>query len=266
VNGELAQLAALVAQGNAWLGGDHAAAARITSGSTFQYVRSFGFRHRAGRLVKRTVVETTAEAWLEGLRRRGAAALWLDPRMSGSGPMPTRMAAAFANGARASIVALGPATERWWASWTVVGRPTPEDQRIWAVDYDGEPDPMAVPEPRDVPRHLNELRERVRAAADLAGRAGWPMWVDWLEAALAAAASDAPVARFHDDVLPPGAGVERRRLFALVSGAWVFGGMGSWNDMGTVPELNDEYERVSQDLFEAITEGVAAAVNPSGQP
>jgi hypothetical protein len=45
--------------------------------------------------------------------------------------------------------------------------------------------------------------------------------------------------------------------------AWVFGGMGSWNDMGFEGADQKEYDHVSEQLFAALNETIQAAVDAS---
>jgi hypothetical protein len=45
--------------------------------------------------------------------------------------------------------------------------------------------------------------------------------------------------------------------------AWVFGGMGSWNDMGFPGETQKEYEQVSDKLFDLLNESMEAAATSS---
>jgi hypothetical protein len=40
--------------------------------------------------------------------------------------------------------------------------------------------------------------------------------------------------------------------------AWVFGGMGSWNDLGFAGAEQKEYERVSKHLYAALTDAICA--------
>jgi hypothetical protein len=41
--------------------------------------------------------------------------------------------------------------------------------------------------------------------------------------------------------------------------AWVFGGMGSWNDLGSEGDDQKLYERLSDRLFRAVNEAIEAA-------
>jgi hypothetical protein len=45
--------------------------------------------------------------------------------------------------------------------------------------------------------------------------------------------------------------------------AWVFGGMGSWNDLWFEGEDQGIYERVSERLFEAVNAGIEQAATSS---
>ena len=53
------------------------------------------------------------------------------------------------------------------------------------------------------------------------------------------------------------------RLLDACQSAWVFGGMGSWNDMAFDGEVQVEYDRTSEQLFLALNEVILAAANAS---
>jgi hypothetical protein len=55
---------------------------------------------------------------------------------------------------------------------------------------------------------------------------------------------------------------EARQLLSACERAWVFGGMGSWNDLGfREGDLQRRYDQVTPSLYEAVVGGIAAAVN-----
>jgi hypothetical protein len=67
---------------------------------------------------------------------------------------------------------------------------------------------------------------------------------------------------YHVDLAPDGLlCVEARTLLDACQSAWVFGLMGSWNDIGFDGDDHQEYERVSDQLFSAIHEAIVAGVN-----
>ena len=51
------------------------------------------------------------------------------------------------------------------------------------------------------------------------------------------------------------------RLLAAGQAAWVFGGAGSWNDMGFSGEAGVQYDRLTEDLYEIINTATATAAN-----
>lgn len=56
------------------------------------------------------------------------------------------------------------------------------------------------------------------------------------------------------------------RILNAVKKAWVFGGMGSWNDLGFLSGMiQQEYTRVSDNLFRVVTEAIAVAASSSMQ-
>ena len=72
-----------------------------------------------------------------------------------------------------------------------------------------------------------------------------------------------PTAPYHPDILPPaGYTLAAQQLLAAAVGGFVFGGMGSWND--SAPESADarpQYERLSEELYAAVTGGLVVAIN-----
>jgi hypothetical protein len=64
--------------------------------------------------------------------------------------------------------------------------------------------------------------------------------------------------------LLPSAGYEviARRALAMATRSWVFGGMGSWNDVGFYDaDTQAEYRRVSEHLFQAVVDTIRDATN-----
>jgi hypothetical protein len=50
-----------------------------------------------------------------------------------------------------------------------------------------------------------------------------------------------------------------RRLLAIATNSWVFGGIGSWNDLGFVED--QRYQSVSEPLYGAMMNAFLASVN-----
>jgi hypothetical protein len=54
---------------------------------------------------------------------------------------------------------------------------------------------------------------------------------------------------------------ESRQLIEAAFNSWVFGGMGSWDDLAFSGDDQDEYQFLSQDLYDAICTSFVSAVN-----
>ncbi len=69
---------------------------------------------------------------------------------------------------------------------------------------------------------------------------------------------------YHQDLAPDGCLPPlAMRLLDACQSAWVFGGMGSWNDMAFDGEVQVEYDRTSKQLFLILNEVIQAAANAS---
>lgn len=134
--------------------------------------------------------------------------------------------------------------------------------KIWAHAYFliGETEPQSVPG-ATVAEAADDLRTILREAEVLARRLDAENFAACFADALSAldgkAGPDRDLARYAD--LAP----EALALLAAVSSAWVFGGMGSWNDIGAPEALQGDYERVSEGLFVALCRSISAAANSS---
>jgi hypothetical protein len=55
---------------------------------------------------------------------------------------------------------------------------------------------------------------------------------------------------------------QSRRLLTIAARAWVFGGMGSWNDLSFEDrDAQGRYEKVSEDLYRSVLAALVAATN-----
>ena len=265
VHGELAQLIALAAHGSAWLAGRTGALPPDLEGtnSTFRFVRQIRFELE-GSLVHKPVVATDVASWLEVARHRGVTRLWLAiPDGAGVGD---RRLIAFVGTAAWFLVATEKdrPSEVWRPIWTLAEGDGPE-RSTWAVEYRGRRS-SKVEVPRINPAaSMDRLTVAITEAEAFAAREGLDDWAAVFGAALRLGEAADPIPPFNPDMFPPAAyGRAARHLLAMADRAFVFGGMGSWNDLALAsPSATDAYERISEELYAAVLEAVVAAVNGS---
>ncbi|MDX6439374.1 MAG: hypothetical protein QOF45_1957 [Gaiellaceae bacterium] len=172
----------------------------------------------------------------------------------------------FANaGPGAILVTLRGSAEVWTGSWEVIS-PQPSDDRIWTVSYESMPASLGdvAVGSGSVDDAMDELRAVLGDAADFAvSDPGLRNFAKWLRDAVGLLDDPHPTAPYHPDMLPDvGYSLESRRLLAASTRAWVFGGLGSWNDVYLEDEsIGTEYERISSRLWQAVLGGLESAVN-----
>ena len=271
MNTELADLVALVAHGSAWLAGATGTPPPDPLADTAAIRRSLRFDDGAGGGV------ASARDWLVQLRDRGGRRLWLVVH-EGRAPMgaPPRMMAGFANAGRSAVVVdLGAAAEVWTATWEVGVKPGPGRTAIWDVVYSSTlvgpvGEELSAPEVGPAFERLQAALAAAEAFALSQDETWIAEWAEVFRAALDAGAAD-PSGGHYAGILPErGFSDQARRLVAMAGQAWVFGGMGSWNDVVVSEEPGrTRYGEVSEELFQAVLHGIEAAANafvPPGGP
>jgi hypothetical protein len=183
-------------------------------------------------------------------------------------PAPDRMLVGFVGGGPAWIIeAVGAKSSKLWQGHDRIGDAKDRERKIWLHTYllQGE----------------TAAQEFSRASLKQTEATLTPILAD-IEALAVKIEAERFAAEFRrarralegndDRALAPYAdftrwaefGLEQRRLLQALLSAWVFGGMGSWNDTGPrADELKPDYERLSEALFQALCDGVCALANSS---
>jgi hypothetical protein len=162
--------------------------------------------------------------------------------------------------------------EAWYPRWDVNRDgvdPAETKPKIWEVTYrsSARSGQVAI-EPIDLAGRTHEIESAVGDAIQFAvDNDVLRNFVPWLEAAQALLTSDHPVIEWHPDLVPPvGYSLRARRLLAAACRSWVFGAMGSWNDIGfSDSAVEDRYQSVSNRLYQAVIDAIRDATN-SAQP
>jgi hypothetical protein len=215
---------------------------------------------------KQEIIAADTRTWFAYLRAAGITRLRLvtfrlSQRLLKS--MPEHIGVAFAgNGVWCIRADAGKATQSWRAKWSIKNQRNPQ-QRIWSVEYLGiSPYLAQVKFPR-VDDAAKELYDALNDARAFSEKANLGFWGEYFTEAIELLGHSAPVIPYHPDLLPPGFRVlSSRQLLASACKAWVFGGMGSWNDVYFENRsLKKDYHSVTTRLYRATMNAIGSATN-----
>jgi len=269
--GTLAQLIAMVGYGNQCIANPRSHSNFFQQNSTFQYCNKVFFtaetRKNFFSSTKLTTIAENPLEWYTYLSREGCQALRLyyEGSESGSNNADHQMAGMIGGGGTWVIETIYPKySDLWYGDWKVTREPG-GDNRIWSVEYRKVEYKI---QPRNLQLDLETQRKLLSgtllAITDFAKRIGQENHASVFLKALETLDDLNPEAGFyHPDLLPEQVySLEERQLLFAACRAWVFGGMGSWNDMVLDDEeLDQEYQHLSSALYSAINQAIIAALN-----
>jgi hypothetical protein len=261
MNGPIAQIVALTIHGNAVLTG-RPIPTFFPDNSTCRYCDEVTFAASGSK----STVPTPNEwfAFLRGERTRGLRLIY---KPQNKPMISDRMSAGFVGGGGAwSIEAVaGSASTHWVGDWKVWDQHAPE-QRIWKVAYRNiAAGPMATSPVQDPAPTTQRLLASLRAIRAFSHREKCDPFTGLFDQAIDTLSGPAHQCHgYHRDLSPAGfLNADSVMLLDAAQPAYVFGGMGSWNDLGFHREKQEEYERLSQDLFDALNVSIVEATNAS---
>ena len=266
MQGPIAQALALTCVGNASL------QARDVAGfwpnaQVFRFAKSCDFRvvDDAGD----RLIAPDPSAWFETLRGGcGGLRLHNAPRPAAPGQgsiIEERMLVGFVGGGPAWLIeAVGVKRSRLWQGFDRLGDRDDSNQKIWLNTYllCGETEPQAFSvEPLAVATKV--LGEVLQEIEILARNIQADNFAECFRAARAALSAQTIAAnRFLDDFVGYGGfDLERQRALQAILDAWVFGAMGSWNDIGAPAQYAANSDRLSEQLFRTLNECICALAN-----
>jgi len=174
----------------------------------------------------------------------------------------SHIASAVANAGGWGLLASGAVQTSLWTIRWGVGAPNAPDSRIWDLTATSVPVDHLQPSTSTAEEARSTLRSALQEIEAFAHRSGLDNWSPWFARADALLDDPAPSPPYHADMLPSDASLHRRQLAAAAVQAWVFGGIGSWNDDGPNDAVDQgEYDHVSRRLYDALLKALGAATN-----
>jgi hypothetical protein len=175
--------------------------------------------------------------------------------------MSARMSVAFVGGGPRWVVeAVGKSTAEMWEGFDRLGDRNAPDHKIWLTTYVllGETRPDAMDTIGLAPA-LAKLRDVLPRIEAFAREQGYDNFADCFARALTVLDGASPASEHPDDLVRyAGMTLTQQRVRLAIDNAWVFGGMGSWNDIG---DTGPEYDQLSEELFAALNETICGLAN-----
>jgi len=270
MNGPIAQIIALTCYGNAFLQG-------MDVGQFFPKNSTCVFCDRVTFVTveksflgkpKEKEVAKTPEEWFKYLKTAGAVGVRLSRAPQNDSHISARMSAGFVGGGGTwSMEVLLPKnrSEFWVARWEVWNQKAPE-QRIWRVTYSRVSKGATTKlKPDDLNNTATRLTRALREIHSFSKQQNCGGFTQCFADALDTLDSDGKnLHGYHKDLAPAGHLSDKAlTILDACQKAWVFGGMGSWNDMGFAGEVQKKYERVSDQLFQELNQAISEAANQS---
>jgi len=149
----------------------------------------------------------------------------------------------------------------WRTKWSLVeSLPAPEG--LWKIVYwESDNSPIITDFP-DIDIAYEDLEQSLVEAQEFSVSSKWG-WEKWFRDAIQLLHNPLPVQPFYADLIPNTfENTKVRRLLAGALKAWVFGGLGSWNDMYiTDVSQGAEYQRISRNLYQSVIQALGAITN-----
>jgi hypothetical protein len=258
-----------VAYGNAFLRKGFDISGFTLEHPVFQFENKVDFRgveHRWFGSKKEVVLADHPIQWLRQLKENGVLRLILDYSSDNTQAADQKLAGMVGGGGHWFIHSFDGQGSSVWVGREHVTRENDPERRIWEVNYWLL---KQLPKVDLRPSHLDEKTQQLRAAlgsiCDFSKdhAPGW--WERNFKPAMDVLGDG--MFDFNEEyiarALPLAYYPERlQRVFTAASRAWVFGGMGSWNDIAFQEEtVEQRYDEVSGQLFNAVNCSIVSVVN-----
>jgi hypothetical protein len=272
MQGTIAQIVALTLHGNSLLQQtvpDEQSLSFYTRISAFAFCESVTFVDliSPAQPQKEQPYASDPREWFEHLLQARVHGIALSHApSSGASKAPDRMLAAFVGGGGRWLMATtGPDRTDYWSSRWLVGNRERKDRKIWRVTYARvlSTKPKDPPSPEDLQQLKTEVRQALEEIRDFSRPHNLPGFTNAFASGLARLESPAPLeGLYHQDLAPEGfLSLPANQLLGAAEAAWVFGGMGSWNDLGFQGSEQSRYEVVSENLYQLLNRAIVAAAN-----
>ncbi|WP_448702255.1 hypothetical protein ACFGVR_07965 [Mucilaginibacter sp. AW1-3] len=268
MTGSLAQVIALVSFGNEFLTTGSLPDNFYPDNSVFQYCKSINFfDFKKGFLrTKQIMVAEDPTKWLDFLKSDGCKKLRLSFQEDGTLEQDHKLAAFVGGGGLWLIEAINSDgySTLWANKWEVID-PDAADRKIWGISYIAiQKNQAGSTTQTDLSIVKGEFSDCLHTIADFAYKNNLLSWGAIFDKANDTLSNNNPISEdyYKDFIIDKNYSLLARQLLISAKKAWVFGGMGSWNDMWfESDEENKVYSELSANLYENVNNAIIAAIN-----
>lgn len=270
MNGILSQMITLVTYGNDYLKGGQLPKAFYPSHDTFKFCNNVAFLEikdgDSPAFPQNDVIAPGPMAWFDYLKNKDCESLRLYFRYSGNESFPDYQSAGMVGGGGQWWIEANyrQSCDVWASRWTVTDKDNP-DKKIWQVSYGL----LATTQPpTEMPCDLEIIKkttgDRLSSIIAFTKEQKLDNWQTIFQNALAKLNSQEPAdSKYTRSMIPQQnySLIARQLLFTAVE-MNVFGGMGSWNDLGFDEKaINEQYKKLSYNLYDNVCVNILSSVN-----
>ncbi|MFY0631210.1 MAG: hypothetical protein JXR05_12570 [Flavobacteriaceae bacterium] len=268
MTGELAQIINLITQYNSGI----IESDLYKENSTYQYCNTLNFLYFKKKFFaghKEVIVASSIQEWFQYLKKENVNKLLLVFRSDNSKLSDHKTAGFIGGGGNWFIEAEKLEFSDFWQSkWEVnPNKEDEEDYRVWNVTYG-----LTIPNQKhfehfkyDITNQKDKLRNTLLKISNFAtSNENTTGWEKTFNNAIETLENKNPSFDYHKDLIPEGSlPIENLQLLIAATKSFVFGGMGSWNDIGWFEneDLTKKYDEISAELYQVMNESIIAAVN-----
>jgi hypothetical protein len=272
MSGPIAQLLSLVSYGRHFLQtGKMVTPSYYPNNGIFKFCNSVDFRHlnlsRISTRQDEQIIAQNPTIWFDFLKQNNCQQLkaYYEPFKSNDLKTPEHMLAGFVGGSGTWLIeAVYSSYSDFWANRWEVTRRNDTDRKIWSVSYGRtqvqQPTANFCP---DVQQTKEILTNNLTAIQSFAKKHQLDNWAAIFQNALRVLHSSESEAVFNQALIDKfNYPLPALQLIYSAIAAYVFGGMGSWNDLAfETKEEYEEYQKLSVSLYSSINRAFISGIN-----
>lgn len=229
-------------------------------------IKFIDFKKSAANTFDEVIIADSPYKWFEFLKQTGCKTLKLHFQSSNDYPDEDYKLSGFANaGGTWLIEAVFDNHSNYWTDkWAVISQK--DEPTIWSIKYGivSKNQPLDS-QSYDLIEAKNRLTNILEKIADFAYQYTYPFWVDTFKKSILALNSDNPSIAIMK-IVTKKYSLSSLQLLSSVEIAWVFGGMGSWNDWWFDSEkVNKVYNELTAVLYMSVINAIVTGINSSNQ-